>query len=939
MNRADFKRHQLWKNLRRAASKLTKVLHFAYTRELAFRLVERLSLMQMPLSFQGHKFPRLRGLLRSAAPYVAVGLACAPGHAAEPVKPGALLTNRPAKSKSAVSPASSPVLSPKEDAERVRDQLKPLQETTSGPPPLAPSIFSPEPDKNFLPFPASLLFPAIETTFVPRVTLSSGTPPAVPDKFTPDPRTGPTAPFSFVGEASGLQLKVTRTVQPAPKTPPQFNPDPGVKNSKPIEEPFFKPEFTLGPPFGSEPVPAPLALPRVLLRDTEVVAVPPRAPSGFGSEPVAFTLPRAAIRTLTVEPQTAESKAKYGLDKLPRELDLPRANTRRNLPFHPHFESSGIARDTGVALPPNTESANDRWRTGFLPWKRYANGSGEDPFYYHEPRLWHPYYQSVLKGDLPVIGQDIFLNVTVNNSTDFSGQVVPTPSGASAAKPGQYEFFGRGEALSVQNNMAFAVELFRGETVFKPVEWAIKLTPVYNINYLHVQETGGVSPDPRGFLGGGPGNNFANPSNAFVTNPADINTLLAGQLTSADSLAGRRSTVRTKDYWALQEAFIELHLRDLTDSYDFIAIKGGNQTFNSDFRGFLFNDTNLGGRIFGNYANNRLQYNAAVFDMREKDTNSGLNTFEQRNQRVVIANAYLQDTFFKGYTTTWSFHANLDDADIHYDRNGGIVRPTPIGTVRPHDVRAYYLGFGGDGHIGRWNVSHQFYHAFGRDDFNGLAGQPVNINAQFAALELSYDRDWVRYKASFVYASGDSKADDGKATGFDTILDNPNFVGGPFSYYVRQGFNFGGTAVGLKQGGSLVPNLRTSKAQGQANFVNPGIYLWGLGTDMDVTPKLKAFVNLNYIRFAETDPLRTALLTDKIDRELGLDLSLGLQYRPFLTDNVILSAGWGVLLPGRGYKDIYRRSTDPVPGLEETSRAGKVDDFLYSGLIALTLTY
>ena len=282
------------------------------------------------------------------------------------------------------------------------------------------------------------------------------------------------------------------------------------------------------------------------------------------------------------------------------------------------------------------------------------------------------------------------------------------------------------------------------------------------------------------------------------------------------------------------------------------------------------------------------------------------------------------------------YHQN---ADTHYDRNGNIVRPTPLGTVRPHDVRAYYLGWGGDGHIGRWNVSHQFYQAFGRDDFNGLAGRPVNINAQFAAVEVSYDRDWLRYKASFVYASGDSKADDGTAKGFDTILDNPNFVGGPFSYYVRQGFGLAGTAVGLKQGGSLVPNLRTSKAQGQANFVNPGVYLWGLGTDIDVTPKLKAFVNANYIRFAETDPLCTVLLTDKIDREIGWDLSLGVQYRPFLTDNVILSAGWGVLLPGRGYRDIYRRSTDPVAGLEPTANAGKVDSFLYSGLVALTLTY
>ncbi len=856
------------------------------------------------------------------------------------MKPASRLAQRPAKSKStsAVQPSPAP-LSPEEESDRERDRLKPLQGITSGPPPAAPSGFSPEPDKRFLPFPVSLLFPPLEEKLVPRVTLSGGTPPAAPGKFNPDPRTGPVWPRELFEESPGLQLKVTYTPPPPPKAPPQFNPDPGAKNASTAEEPFFKPEFTLGPAFGSEPVATPLALPRSPLRETEIVAAPPKFPSGYGSEPVPFALPRAPIRTLTVEPQTAEAKPKYGLDKLPRELDLPRADTRRNLPFHPHFESSGIARDTGVALPPNTESANDRWRVGFLPWKRYVNGSGEDPFYYHEPRLWHPYYQSVLKGDLPVIGQDIFLNVTVNNSTDFNGQRVPTPSGASAAAPGQYEFFGRGEALSVQNNMAFSVELFRGETVFKPVEWAIKLTPVYNINYLHVQETGGVSPDPRGFLGGGAGNNAANPSNAFVTNPADINTLLAGQLTSADSLAGRRSTVRTKDYWALQEAFIELHLRDLSDSYDFIAMKGGNQTFSSDFRGFLFNDTNLGGRLFGNYLNNRIQYNVAVFDMREKDTNSGLNSFDERNQRVVIANTFVQDFLFKGYTATASFHANLDDADTHYDRNGNIVRPTPLGTVRPHDVRAYYLGWGGDGHIGRWNVSHQFYQAFGRDDFNGLAGRPVNINAQFAAAEVSYDRDWLRYKASFVYASGDSKSDDGTAKGFDTILDNPNFVGGPFSYYVRQGFNLGGSSVALKQGGSLVPNLRTSKSQGQANFVNPGLYLWGLGTDMDVTPKLKAFVNVNYLRFAETDPLRTALLTDKIDRELGLDLSLGIQYRPFLTDNFIVSAGWGVLLPGRGYKDIYRRSTDPVPGLEDTTHAGKVDDFLYSGLIAVTLTY
>jgi len=197
--------------------------------------------------------------------------------------------------------------------------------------------------------------------------------------------------------------------------------------------------------------------------------------------------------------------------------------------------------------------------------------------------------------------------------------------------------------------------------------------------------------------------------------------------------------------------------------------------------------------------------------MREKDSNSGLNKFDGRDQIVLIANAYRQDFLWKGYTAQVSFHANLDHGTIHYDENGNLARPAPLGTVESHHVDAYYLGWAGDGHIGRWNVSHAFYQALGRDDLNGLAGRAVDINAQFGALEVSYDRDWIRYKASVVYASGDGNSSDGEANGFDTIVDNPNFTGGPFSWYVHQGFNLAGTAVSLKQRNSLVPDLRTSK--------------------------------------------------------------------------------------------------------------------------------
>ncbi len=120
--------------------------------------------------------------------------------------------------------------------------------------------------------------------------------------------------------------------------------------------------------------------------------------------------------------------------------------------------------------------------------------------------------------------------------------------------------------------------------------------------------------------------------------------------------------------------------------------------------------------------------------------------------------------------------------------------------------------------------------------------------------------------------------------------------------------------------------------------MNPGVFIFGLGAEFDVTPKLRSFLNANYIRFAETDPIKTALLTAKVDGEVGWDLSLGFQYRPLLKDNIIISAGFGALIPGRGYRDIYQTSTAPVPGFN-TGPSGSVDDFLYSGLIAITLTY
>jgi len=382
-----------------------------------------------------------------------------------------------------------------------------------------------------------------------------------------------------------------------------------------------------------------------------------------------------------------------------------------------------------------------------------------------------------------------------------------------------------------------------------------------------------------------------------------------------------------------------VHLADLSNNYDFLSVRLGIQPFVSDFRGFIFADSNLGVRFFGNADDNRIQYNLAFFDMLEKDTFSDLNTFDQRKQYVFIANLYRQDFFAHGYTAQWSFQTNLDNGQNHYDRNGFQTRPELLGDPVPHDVHAFYLGWTGDGHIGRLNLTHAFYQVYGTDDDNGLAGHKVVINAQMAAAELSYDFDWIRVKLSGFYASGDSDPTGGTGSGFDSIVDDPSFIGGPFSWYSHQGFNLAGTNVDLKERDSLVLDLRSSKSEGQANFVNPGVAILGVGADADLTPKIRLFANVNYIWIPATEPIKLALQTQKADSQLGLDCSIGFKYRPLLTDNIIISAGIGCFFPGPGYRDIYETNTNPVPGFDSGVPPGHVDAMLYNIFMTVTFTY
>ena len=506
----------------------------------------------------------------------------------------------------------------------------------------------------------------------------------------------------------------------------------------------------------------------------------------------------------------------------------------------------------------------DRWDSAMPEWRRYDR-KGEFP--YAVGHWWDPFNQNVIKGDKPILGQSIFFSFTGTSTTALDVRRVFVPSGVSAENSGSSQFFGKGGQVFLAETVRLSFDLFHGETSFKPVDWRFKITPAFNINQLWTRERGIVNIDVR------------------------------------------KGASRTDGHIGLQEAFAEKKIADLGPNYDFISVRAGIQQFSSDFRGLLFTQEQPGIRIFGNLRSNRLQYNAAYFFFLEKDTNSGLNTFHNRHQQVSLANLYVQDFFAKGYTTQFSYHFNKDDASTHFDENGFLVRPAPIGSVLPHSVRAHYLGWTGNGHIKTINISHALYQALGHDDLNPVAGRRTDINAQMAALEVSLDRNWYRLRASGFFASGDGNPRDGEARGFDAISEAQTFGGGIFSFFNREGIRLTGTGVALVAPDSFLPNLRSSKEEGQANFVNPGILLFNAGADFNLTPKIRAVTNVNFMRFHHTEPLELLLFQPHIDSSIGLDYSVGVVYRPPLSENMVITGGVAALTPGTGLRQIYTSKT------------------------------
>ena len=227
---------------------------------------------------------------------------------------------------------------------------------------------------------------------------------------------------------------------------------------------------------------------------------------------------------------------------------------------------NGVQPERRRDVVPRIVPIPDRWRIKPPPYEKNVEG-----------HWWDPYNLNTLKGDYPILRtQDLFLRLTAATLVNIEGRSFPIPSGVSAKNPGSYGFFGNNELVPVRREVRFQGRVFQGNTAFKPPDFQVTVEGVVDVQNLKTNENAVVDVDVR----------------------EGIN--------------------RWSDDAALQQAFVEYHLVNVSNRYDFISVKVGRQPFNSDFRSLIFSDTNQVGRLFGSADGNRYQWNLVASTRRRR---------------------------------------------------------------------------------------------------------------------------------------------------------------------------------------------------------------------------------------------------------------------------------------------------------------------------------
>ncbi len=253
------------------------------------------------------------------------------------------------------------------------------------------------------------------------------------------------------------------------------------------------------------------------------------------------------------------------------------AEVRRRPGQEPQSEATEPCDPNRMAIPhaqdlPPPTARPDRWR--IVESLGYADNR-LDPYSSNNP----------IKGDRPVYGNDGYTAFTATSSSLVEPRRVPLASGNEA------------DQVFLSQTATFDMVIYKGDTVFRPPDYQLRITPV--INYSQTRTSGAAT---------------------------------GSTTVSAQSL------------------FFEKHLRDESPHYDFDSVRVGIQPLTSDFRGFLMLDQPAGVRFFGTRSDNRYQYNVGWFRplaknaVRQNDLGAS-----PPHEDVLLANLYRQDFLLAGF--------------------------------------------------------------------------------------------------------------------------------------------------------------------------------------------------------------------------------------------------------------------------------------------------
>jgi hypothetical protein len=243
------------------------------------------------------------------------------------------------------------------------------------------------------------------------------------------------------------------------------------------------------------------------------------------------------------------------------------------------------------------EPSANRWRL------LEPGGIGERP---RNP-LYDPYTPNVAKGDYPLFGDKVFFSLTgvIDTFADFKRNLDYFSGGRFRNVP-YHEHNILGQITAV----AF-LEIFHGDTVFQPKDWALRLAPVMRFR--------------------------------------------CGDLNATDHGCG--------EYITLQEGFFELKLFEIGQTFDTTSGRIGIQGFNSDFFGLVYNDVQPGLRFFSEIARNQYKVNLAAFDRLNKEKLSALNELDKRREhQVAVLSLQWDDFLMPGFNILPSVLYSHDEA-------------------------------------------------------------------------------------------------------------------------------------------------------------------------------------------------------------------------------------------------------------------------------------